>query len=237
MSIDPIVPPPAPAPWPAMPPLAPSPLPPGLPPLPPALAQAIGGPLTAEHMEQLAQAEVRARKLRKAAGVAAFNGWTIGVFAGLGLLITVVSSACGGIDFTGLVMTVGLSLVAWTEFKGRKLLLRFDLRAPRLLGLNQVCLLVLILGYCAWMIGNACLGPNLYDEMIKREPMVRETLGSLGDMYVKLSVLVYACVAVATLAFQGLNALYYFSRAKILRAYLNETPPWIVEVQRRAAGA
>jgi hypothetical protein len=59
----------------------------------------------------------------------------------------------------------------------------------------------------------------------------------LPDLLKMLSVIIYGSVIVATVIFQGLNALYYFSRAKILQAYLNETPPWIIEVQRRSTGA
>jgi hypothetical protein len=50
-------------------------------------------------------------------------------------------------------------------------------------------------------------------------------------------LILYGAVSVVTIIFQGLNALYYFSRAKLLRAYLAETPSWIVEVQRRSTGS
>jgi len=40
---------------------------------------------------------------------------------------------------------------------------------------------------------------------------------------------------VGTLIFQGLTSRYYFTRAPLLRAYLAETPAWVIELQRQEA--
>lgn len=40
----------------------------------------------------------------------------------------------------------------------------------------------------------------------------------------------------AALIFQGLNARYYFSRAERLAAYLDDTPAWIMDLERRSPG-
>ncbi|HUS90596.1 MAG TPA: hypothetical protein VM695_02060 [Phycisphaerae bacterium] len=196
-----------------------------------------GGPLTAEHMDQLAQAQQRAKKLRKAGGVAMFNGCTIAVFAGLTLLFGLVSPLFGGLDVTALVMGLGLGAIALNEFRGRQLLRRFDRRAPRVLGLNQVGLMVLVIGYCAWMLWQVFAGPNPYAQDIARQPGLGDMLGPIGEVYKQLSLLVYGGVIAGTLIFQGLNAIYYFTRASHLRAYLDQTPPWVVEVQRRTTGS
>jgi len=37
---------------------------------------------------------------------------------------------------------------------------------------------------------------------------------------------------VVTVVFQGLNSLYYFTRGRVLRGYLAQTPAWVVDVQR-----
>jgi hypothetical protein len=205
------------------------------PPLPPSLLQAAGGPLTGEHLTQLSQAEARARKIRKAAGVAMFNGCTIGGIAGLSLFISLIGSVMEqSIDFTGLIISTGLGLVAWNEFKGRRMLRQFDLRGPRLLGWNQVCLMVLVIGYCVWTIVIGYIRPNPELNQALDQLKAMNQGGALPDLLKMLSVIIYGSVIVATGIFQGLNALYYFSRAGILHAYLNETPPWIVEVQRRS---
>jgi len=81
------------------------------------------------------------------------------------------------------------------------------------------------------------LGPNPYDEIIRREPMAADMLGGIGGLYKTMSIAVYGALIVGTLIFQGLNSIYYFTRAKLLRAYLAETPPWVVELQRCQAGA
>ena len=203
----------------------PPPIPPPI--LPPAGEPPVAGAapsLSDEHLQQLEQANLRAKKVRKAGGVAMFNGCCIAFFAGFSLLFVAVDALFGKFDLTGTVIGVGLGLVAWSEFKGRRLIRAFDLRAPRLLGWNQVCLMVLIIGYCAWMIANAYLGPNPYAVALDK------------DTYMVITVAVYGGVIVGSLIFQGLNAVYYFTRAKHLSAYLDETPDWVVDVQRRTAG-
>jgi hypothetical protein len=236
MSIDPIVPKPAPVPagFPAAPPLSP----PVLSPLPPVLLQAVGGPLTPEHFNQLTQAEARARLVHKAAGVAMFNGWTFAVFAGMTGFIALISCVVErSIDFKGLAVTAGLIVVAWNEFKGRRMLRQLDIRAPRLLGWNQVGVLVLVIGYCAWSIATAYLDKTSGIGQMMAEVGALGVTGGVKQMVHLAPIMFYGVVALGSVIFQGLNAQYYFSRAKILKAYLNETPAWIVEVQRRSAGA
>jgi hypothetical protein len=208
-----------------------------LPNVPPGLAQAVGGPLTPEHLTQFTQAEARARGIRKAAGVAMFNGCTLGAIAGLSFFISLVGSVMeGAIDFSGLLITAGIALVAWFEFKGRRMLRQFDLRGPRLLGWNQVCLMGLVIIYCIATIIVGYLKPNVEMNQALDQLKSMGQGGALTGLLKMLSVIVYGSVIVATVLFQGLNALYYFTRAKSLRTYLNETPAWIIEVQRRSTG-
>jgi hypothetical protein len=44
----------------------------------------------------------------------------------------------------------------------------------------------------------------------------------------------YSAIIAASVIFQSLCALYYFKRGKLLQSYLEETPPWVVEIQRLA---
>ncbi len=196
------------------------------------------GPLTAEHMQQLAAADIRARKLRKAAGLAKFNGITIGAFGGLSLLIAVCELAAGSFDWLGLVMGTGLSIVAWNEFRGRKLLQQFQTRAAPLLGWNQVGLMVLIVAYAAWMLYQTATGHTDFDQAIRQQGLGgSDIIGSMSATVKSMTELVYKLLIALTIIFQGGNALYYFTRAKLLRAYLAETPAWVVELQRCQAGA
>jgi hypothetical protein len=57
-------------------------------------------------------------------------------------------------------------------------------------------------------------------------------LGDIGDLVRTLTLLVYGAVAAVGLLVPGLTAWYYFSRARLLREFLGQTPAWIVEVLR-----
>ncbi len=207
------------------------------PPPPPLPVPAGGeGPLSVDHIEQLEQANRRARKVRKAGGVAMFNGIVLAIAAGGSGLYALVSPLFGELDLVGAIVAVGLSLAAVNEFRGRGMLRRFDRRASRVLGWGQLGLMALLIGYGAWMLANAYYAPNVYADAIAAEPMLASSLASIGETYKLLSLALYGGLIAATLIFQGLNAVYYFTRAKHLRAYLDETPGWVVEVQRRTVG-
>ncbi len=187
-----------------------------------------GSPLDAQHYQALRQAKVRRAKLDRAAAVAAFNGWSLAIFAALSLPFALFS-------LKGLVVCLGLGAVAYHEFKGRRMLHQLDPRGPRLLGINQLALGVLIVGYCAWSLLTAFTGPSPYAEYIQAEPALRQTLGSVDELYRLGAVAIYGGVILLILPYQGLMAWYHFSRAKHLHAYLDQTPDWVTEMQRATA--
>lgn len=172
-------------------------------------------------MRELAEASRRGRKVFNAAKVAAFNGWACAILAALALpfALTSIPALVGGL---------GLATVAWNEFRGRKMLLRFDPRGPRLLGWNQIGLLGLIVAYCAWRIYDGLTGPSLADQ----HPDLKMVLGSVASLERALTLGIYGSAIVLSALAQGLTARYYFSRAPHLRRYLGETAPWIVALQR-----
>ena len=225
----------SPPPWPSPAAQAGPPPVPAAPPVAPAAAQDGSAPLSPEHLQQLDQARRRAKKVLGAGRMALFNGITIGIFAGFALLFALLSPLFGEIDVAALVMAVALGLMTWNEFRGRRLLRRFDSRGPRVLGWNQLALMVLIAGYCAWMIARSHFGPGPYAEDIAREPMLEPTLAPIGKLHRILTWAVYGGVLLGTVLFQGLNALYYFTRRRHLEAYLAETPDWVVHLQRHSA--
>jgi hypothetical protein len=177
------------------------------------------GPLTPEHRKDLVQATERANKIFGAVKVATFNGWTIGIFAGITLLFALFSA-------TALVVGAGMAFVSWNEFRGRTLLRQFDPQGPRLLGRNQVGFMGLLVGYCLWSIYRTLTNPITQIEGLE------EIAGFTAELVTNLTVSVYAMVIVLSVFFQGLNALYYFRRAKHVEDYVRETPRWIVELQR-----
>ena len=221
---------------PQRPPLPPEPRPFGQPGGPP-LDAAADRPLSPEHLLQIEEADLRARKLRKAGGVAMFNGVTFAIFAAGAALFALVNLLLGDFGTASVVMAVGLGVVAGNEFKGRRLIRSFDRRGPKLLGWNQIGLMALLVGYGAWMIAGAYFAPDPYAEEIAREPMLADMLAPMSEVHMQLTLAIYGGLILGTLVFQGLNARYYFSRAEHLAAYLDETPDWVIDLQRRSPGA
>ena len=203
------------------------------PPLPRTAQAPSEAPLTDEHLDQLAQAKLRARKVHKAGGVAMFNGCVLAVFSGFSLLFALIGLMFGEVDIIGLGMGAGLALLAWNEFRGRAMLRRFELDGCHVLGWNQLILMTMVTVYAAWMLAEAIWGPSPYDEAIAGESMLAGSLGSINELYKTISMAIYGALIAGTLIFQGINALYYFTRRKHVEAYLSETPQWVVELQRR----
>ena len=176
-------------------------------------------PLTLEQRLELSEANERARKILGAVKVATFNGWTIGVFAAIGLLFGIFS-------VTALVMGIGMGVVARNEFRGRTLLRQFDPLGPRLLGRNQLAFMGLIIVYCLWSMYQTVSNP--ISEIAGLEAIAE----SYGDLIKNATLAVYGVVIFVTALVQGLNARYYFARTQRVKDYVGETPGWIVEIQR-----
>ncbi len=188
----------------------------------------VDGPLTLDQRRELSDAKQSAKKIRNAARVASFNGWSIGIAAAVSAPFALFST-------TGLLMTVGLAIVSYNEFRGRKRLLRFDPAAAKILGWNQLALLAMIVVYCLWMLYVGLVGESSFVAQMEAQPELQAALGSLdeiGGLYDSLVVVLYSSIIVGTVVFQGLHALYYFSRRKYVQAYVRDTPEWVRDVQR-----
>lgn len=194
---------------------------------PAALAQS-AGPLSAEHHQQIASAHARGEKIRSAARVAAFNGWVTGAFALLSLPFAPFSIA-------GFLVAVGLCVVTYNEFRGKKLLLAFDPKAATLLGWNQVGFLGLIVAYSLWMIVDGFTGTGPFAKELAQHPELQQALGSMEEfqqLYRLVILAIYGSVIALSTVFQGFNAFYYFTRLTLIQAYVRETPGWILEMQQ-----
>ena len=135
----------------------------------------------------------------------------------------------------GFLVTVGLAIVTYNEFRGRKMLQAFDPKAAALLGWNQIGFLSLIIVYSLWMILEGLTGTGPFGQELQQHPELQEVLGSLEEfqrLYQLLILAVYGTVIALSAIFQGLSAYYYFTRSPLIHAYLRETPGWIVELQR-----
>jgi hypothetical protein len=187
-------------------------------------------PLSVTHLNELAAARDRAKSIRKAARVAAFNGWTTATFAACSALFALF-------DPSGWLITAGLALVAYNEFRGRKRLLAFDPSAASLLGWNQLGLLAMITVYCLWSMftsssSTATLSAEFKD--LKDLDSILSDYGGTQGLVRSLSYGVYGSVIVLSALFQGGNALYYFTRRRLVDDFVAQTPDWVREVQGSA---
>jgi hypothetical protein len=187
------------------------------------------GPLSTEHFQELSRADDRAKVIRKAARVASFNGWTT-------MIIAVLSAPFALFSVAGFLVTGVLALVAYTEFRGRNLLNNFKPKAATLLGWNQLVFLVMIVVYCGWMMYTGINESDTALSEFTSNPELSELLGSpeqVTGLYELLVYAVYGSVIFLSVIFQGLTALYYFSRRKHVEAYVRTTPEWIRKIQAK----
>jgi len=182
-----------------------------------------GGPLDAQHRQEVAEAAKRAKGLALAGKMAAFNGWTLIVFAAVTVLFGLTSP-------TALVLGGAMAFLGRTELRGRALLKRFDPDGPALLANNQLRLMGAVVVYCAWSIYTTMTGPGL------QVAGLEEILGDADDLVRSLTLTAYGAVIVGTVIFQGLAARYYRARVAMVEAYLEQTPDWVVELQRSGLG-
>jgi hypothetical protein len=148
-------------------------------------------------------------------------------------------------DHALLLSAAVLGASGWVELSAGKKLREYDPTAPLRLALNQIVLMVLVVGYsllklrAAW-IGQASLGAELAQHpelaaVIEQlaDPGLERGLDSLSRMYRWVVVAVYAALISIALIVQGGAAAYYWSRRKHLIAFLASTPDWVLEFMRR----
>ncbi len=188
--------------------------------------------MSRDDYRELSDAKLRFKKVRAAARVAAFNGWSIGVIAALSAPFALFSVA-------GMVMAVGFTAIAFIEFRGRRRLLQYDPSGATLLGWNQVGLLTLIVVYCLWQLWTGLSGPSPLAAELEAQPELGDALGSLDEvdsLYRSVVIAFYGLVIALTAVVQGLNAAYYFTRRKHVVACLRDTPQWVMGIERLASG-
>jgi len=206
-------------------------------PFKPAMTQPRAPELSADDALLAKQAGLRVRKIRRAAGVAAFHGWSAAIASATALI--------GGIwSAPALVLGIGLAAAAYFELRGRRSLVALDMRGPRLLAMNQALVAASVTVYCLWQIWNAmheqATSPEL--SMLLADPAMAELMPNSADFAENaaqgiraIKVGVYGLVIVLTGIYQGVMAIYYLSRGRLLAEHFRLTPPWIADIQRRLA--
>ncbi len=202
---------------------------PGPPEVTPPTAGVVGLALTPEQLGAIGLARHQGRKIGRAASVATFSGWSMACFAGLTLL-------SGLFSLPALLLGIGMSVIAYIELRGARRLRRFDLGAPRQLGLNQIALGVLLFGYGLWGLLNALFGPSPYEQYLAAGGQMAEVIAPIEHLNRAIGVLFYALVILCGVFAPAGAAVYYFSRRRHLVAYLKNTPQWVIDTLRLAAG-
>jgi hypothetical protein len=196
---------------------------------PPFLSPAVPPPLTPDQLQQLAAARAAAGKIQRVASVAAFDGWTIAIFAALSFI-------CGIGGVTGPVMGAAMGTIAGIELMGVPKLRRLDSRAARTLGYNQLAFASLLVLYAVWSLWGEYHGQGMLASLSASDPSVRDMLKDYEPMMRMIALAVYGSLIVAVIAAQGGMALYYFTRAKRIEQYVRQTPAWIIQMQQAVAG-
>lgn len=182
------------------------------------------GPLSAEHREQIAQAQQRYKKIKRAAQIASFNAWSFAVCAAFSLLFAILSPSA-------LIAALVLVALAWNEFRGRRQLKRLDPLGANTLCINQVACCVAIAMYCILKLTAALSGQGPYTQAMAQTPEIAATLEPMQDLLKTATISAYALILIVGVAVQGLTAWYYYTRKRWVHAYREKTPSWIVELQ------
>lgn len=196
----------------------------------PATASAMASPLSAQHLAQLDQAQLRRKKLNRAVMVASFNAWSFAILAVFSLLL-------GFFSLTSLLIGLALAGLAFNEFRGRRQLRQLLMHSTRTLGINQLICCILIAIYCSLSIYQTLTGPGVYAQAIEQSPDLADMLKPMEDLLQKAAIATYVLVFVLGVGLQGLTAWYYFSRRRHLRDYVQQTPEWILELNRAQSSA
>ncbi|HNX27106.1 MAG TPA: hypothetical protein PKK48_06825, partial [Phycisphaerae bacterium] len=88
--------------------------------------------------------------------------------------------------------------------------------------------------YCTWNIAASRTGQSDFDRELGKNSQFNDLYGSeIRSMEKNFTIAIYGTVIIASIIFQGINAIYYFTRKRIMDEYLSKTPPWAIEVIRR----
>jgi hypothetical protein len=182
---------------------------------------------TPENVAELAESKKHFKKIFRAINYAKFDAWTVGIFGGLTLIV-----GLGTFSLVGVLLGAGMSYVAYSEFMNASALRKLDLNSPKKLAINQVVLGSLLMAYAIYMLLTSHVDMSQYADLAGAGQMGAKMADDLKQMTTLAFRLVYfALIAIAIFA-QGGTALFYLSREKFLRRYLEHTPAWIVEMQR-----
>jgi hypothetical protein len=192
---------------------------------PPPIAQALPQ-FSEENLRQLATARTASRKIRRAVSVANFDGWSIAIFGAL-------SIGFGLGDVSSMAIGVLLGAIAFVELRSAAQLKRLKVEATRTLAWNQVAFATLLIVYAVWRLYATSRPGAISSQLGLDDPQVASMLAPAEDLTRLLMRAIYGGLIAVAVFFQGGLAWYYHTRARMLRKYLADTPPWILTLQEQ----
>lgn len=186
--------------------------------------------MSPEHLAALLVAQARGKKVGRAVAVARFDGWSIATFGFLTFLFGIGSPSS---------MLIGglMGVIAFVELRAAGELRRLRPDAARILGLNQIALAGLLVSYAVWRIYLELNGAGDYAEIVASDPQLAEMLKPVESLTRLFTLALNGGIIAFALFAQGGMALYYFTRAKYIRAYVAQTPAWVITVQQTSGYA
>lgn len=178
----------------------------------------------------LAIADARARfaPIRRQIALANFDAWSVAIFGGITCAMSLTS-------VPGLLVGLAMSAVAFVEFRALARLRALDSAAPGTLALNQLALAAVLILYALYSLFLAPPSESLRDAIASNPELAQtDIVKSIDSITRLLTVCVYGGVIVVALIFQGGCALYHFRKTPHLRRYVENSPPWILQLH--AAG-
>ena len=182
-------------------------------------------PLSLDHFRLIEEGRARGKRIASAARFASFNAWSLAIFAVLSAIWAITG------DYSSLVVGGVLGLFAANEFRGRSLLKSFDSRGPKILGWNQIALGIALVIYSVYAFFNASTS-SLTSMASTGDPEMDRQVQSLTSV---VKVGLYGTLAAIGVIVPGLTAVYYFTRAKLIRDMVTNTPAWVIQTLRAAA--
>src|SRR5450432_1548775 len=182
----------------------------------------LNSPATPQHLAQIVAARVLGVKIRRVISVAKFSGWTIAIFAA----ITALSGLASPPAF---LLGAGMGVIAYFELRGAGEIKRLDRSAPKRLAINQLAFMIMLILYAAYELVANLRTPMDLSEIGNADPQMLQTI---REMAKPITIAIYVTIMIAAILGPGLTAVYYYTRTKYIDRYLQETPPWILDLQR-----
>ena len=148
------------------------------------------------------------------------------MFAVASALLLVLATLGGHFTIAALGITVALGIVAYYEFRGKRMLKQLDVAGCRVLGWNQLGLLAALTVYCGWSIVWGFLYPSNLSAGIEEHPELLsayseterrdlvDALKIIDEIWPALIASTYGAIIIASVIYQGGNAWYYFARKR-----------------------